>query len=533
MNSSLTLCRLCCFQASTFSSCSSSLSVCSKKKPLVFLGSPQVAATVLDSLLSTSSAPDSLFEVAAIVTQPPSRRNRGRNMMPSPVAQYALDRGFSSDLIFTPERAGEDMFLSNLKALQPELCITAAYGNILPSKFLKIPPLGTVNIHPSLLPLYRGAAPVQRALQDGVKETGVSLAFTVRTLDAGPVITCERLEVDDQIKLLLANLRVLCSQAPDLLELLFSEGSKLLIRELPSIFDGSARVKAQLQDDSKATLAPKITPEESWLSFDEEALVLHNKVRAFAGWPGTRAKILVVDKKDGQHKILELKIITTRVCSHNTIAGNGVDEITFAKGALAFPCGGCTALEVLEVQLPGKKVVSATAFWNGLRGYIVIIGHDLLVFSNICLMDESCQLWSIVGLIQHLVYIDSDGSILSIRIRQSPGTNPLKGEARAVRLACDLAADYEGRSIMLEGNSLEVIRQIKDQQATPDWLIEGEITTVRQLLSRHNLWQLNWLPRTANMLAHNVAKWGLLSGSIGDFLSMDVPLALLTCKDFE
>lgn len=125
---------------------------------------------------------------------------------------------------------------------------------------------GTVNIHPSLLPLYRGAAPVQRALQDGVKETGVSLAFTVRALDAGPVIARERVEVDDQIK------------APDLLALLFSEGSKLLICKLPSIFDGSAKVNAEPQDDSKVTLAPKISPEESWLSFDEEALILHNKV---------------------------------------------------------------------------------------------------------------------------------------------------------------------------------------------------------------------------------------------------------------
>ncbi|PON77441.1 NAD(P)-binding domain containing protein [Parasponia andersonii] len=276
--------------------------------------------------------------------------------MPSPLAQYALERNFPSPLIFTPEKAGEDVFLSDLRALQPELCITAAYGNILPSKFLNIPPLGTVNIHPSLLPLYRGAAPVQRALQDGVKETGVSLAFTVRALDAGPVIACERLEVDDQIK------------APDLLALLFSEGAKLLIRELPSILDGSAKEKAWPQDDSKVTLAPKIAPEESGLSFDQEAIVLHNKVRAFAGWPGTRAKIAVVDKGDGQCKVLELKIITTRVCSHRNIERDEADDVTFVKGALIFPCGGCTALEVLEVQLPGKKVVNASAFWNGLRG---------------------------------------------------------------------------------------------------------------------------------------------------------------------
>lgn len=358
MYSTSMLRRFLCFNAASSSSVTATSSPCtsSKKKSLVFLGSPQVSATVLDALFSASVAPSSSFEVAAIVTQPPSRRDRGRKVMPSPVAQYALDRGFPSDLIFTPERAGEESFLASLKALQPELCITAAYGNILPTKFLNIPPLGTVNIHPSLLPLYRGAAPVQRALQDGVKETGVSLAFTVRALDSGPVIAREKLEVDDQIK------------APELLALLFSEGSKLLMQRLPSMFDGSAKVNAESQDDSKATLAPKITPEESWLSFNEEALILHNKVRAFAGWPGTRAKILVVDNKSSNHNILELKIITTRVGPDDKIRGNDVNDITFVKSALVFPCGGCTALEVLEVQLPGKKVTTAAAFWNGLRG---------------------------------------------------------------------------------------------------------------------------------------------------------------------
>lgn len=199
MNSSLMLRRFFCFNSTTTAVAAAS-STSSKKKPLVFLGSPQVAATVLDALFNASKAPNSLFEVAAIVTQPPARRDRGKKLMPSPVAEFALDTGFPSDLIFTPERAGEDTFLSTLRALQPELCITAAYGNILPTKFLNIPPMGTVNIHPSLLPLYRGAAPVQRALQDGAKETGVSLAFTVRALDAGPVIAYETLEVDDQIK---------------------------------------------------------------------------------------------------------------------------------------------------------------------------------------------------------------------------------------------------------------------------------------------------------------------------------------------
>ncbi|KAJ6822374.1 uncharacterized protein M6B38_389065 [Iris pallida] len=216
-----------------------------KKKKLVFLGSPKVAASVLERLFNASEAPDSAFQLAAIVTQPPSGRDRGRKLMPSPVAQHAIERGFPQDLIFTPERAGEEAFLADFRSLNPEICITAAYGNILPTKFLNIAPYGTVNIHPSLLPLYRGAAPVQRALQDGVTESGVSLVYTVRALDAGPIIAFERVEVDESIK------------APELLTLLFDLGSDLLIRELPSLFDGSAKLNAKPQDDSKATLAPK------------------------------------------------------------------------------------------------------------------------------------------------------------------------------------------------------------------------------------------------------------------------------------
>ncbi|XP_010316070.1 uncharacterized protein [Solanum lycopersicum] len=356
LSSSVMIRRFCSFNVTASSSAITSTT---KKKRLVFLGSPQVSASVLDALFNASAAPDSLFEITAIVTQPPSGRDRGRKVMPSPVAQHALDRGFPSDLIFTPVKAGEEAFLFNFKSLEPELCVTAAYGNILPTKFLNIPSKGTVNIHPSLLPLYRGAAPVQRALEDGVKETGVSLAYTVRKLDAGPVIACERVTIDDQIK------------APDLLDLLFNLGSKLLIRELPSIFDGSASGIAEEQDDSKATLAPKITPEESWLSFDDDAQVLHNKVRAFAGWPGTRARLKVIDPNNGESSIIELKIITTRIYGGINSQDIEANDVLFTKSSLVIPCGGGTALEVLEIQLPGKRAVNAAAFWNGLRGQML------------------------------------------------------------------------------------------------------------------------------------------------------------------
>lgn len=320
------------------------------------MGSPTVAANMLDKLLDASHSDGSIFEVSAVVTQPPSGRLRGRKQIPSPVAQRALDRSFPADRIFTPERAGEEMFLADLRALKPDLCVTAAYGNILPKRFLEIPQHGNVNVHPSLLPLYRGAAPVQRALQDGIKVTGVSVAFTVYALDAGPIIAAESMEINDSIK------------APELLAILFDRGTHILLRELPSILNGSAAKSAQEQDHSLASLAPKVSVDESWLCFDQPALMLHNKVRAFAGWPGTRTKVQIINGNgDGidESQILEIKIVTTKVGSKHCQANEAT--ITFDRDALIFCSGGGSTFEVLELQPPGKRVMSAQDFWNGLR----------------------------------------------------------------------------------------------------------------------------------------------------------------------
>ncbi|XP_057854844.2 uncharacterized protein LOC131064643 isoform X2 [Cryptomeria japonica] len=284
-----------------------------RKKQVVFMGSPTVAANALDKLLDASHSESSIFD---------------------------------------------ETFLANMRELKPDLCVTAAYGNILPNRFLEIPKHGTVNIHPSLLPLYRGAAPVQRALQDGVQVTGVSVAFTVRALDAGPIIASESLEIDNSVK------------APELLAVLFDRGVHILLRELPSILNGSAASKALEQDESMASLAPKVSTGESWLCFDQPALTLHNKVRAFAGWPGTRTKVEIHDHTTNETQIIEVKIITTKVgskdCHDEHI--NSKDPILLDGDALIFCCGGGSTLEVLELQPPGKKPMRARDFWNGLRG---------------------------------------------------------------------------------------------------------------------------------------------------------------------
>eukprot|EP00884_Botryococcus_braunii_P010883 jgi/Botrbrau1/19797/Bobra.0124s0045.1 len=136
-----------------------------EKKKLVFLGTPEVAAKSLALLLDAASKPEASFEVAGVVSQPASRRGRNRELLPSPVAALAAQRGIAGDRIVTPEVARDADFLMWLEDLGPDLCVTAAYGLILPKTFLAIPARGTLNIHPSLLPDYRGAAPVQRCLQ--------------------------------------------------------------------------------------------------------------------------------------------------------------------------------------------------------------------------------------------------------------------------------------------------------------------------------------------------------------------------------
>lgn len=174
-------------------------------KKLVFLGTPDVAAGVLATLLDAAGAPGAGFHVAAVVSQPAKPRGRRKGgassaaPVPSPVAQCALDRGVPADLVFTPPDAKDPQFLEALRLLQPDVCVTAAYGHYLPAAFLAIPGRGTVNIHPSLLPKYRGAAPVQRALQAGERVSGVTVLYTVKAMARAHRLVCSCAMLDSDI----------------------------------------------------------------------------------------------------------------------------------------------------------------------------------------------------------------------------------------------------------------------------------------------------------------------------------------------
>lgn len=318
----------------------------SSRKKIVFLGTPQVVVQVLKLLLEKERH----IQIVAAVTQPPARSARGKDLVPCPVHAAALEHGIP---VLTPESARDPDFIATLQQLAPDLCVTAAYGNLLPDEFLVIPAYGTLNIHPSLLPLWRGAAPVQRSLEAGDETTGVSVAYTVKAMDAGPVLVQKLRQIDSHIK------------APQLLAELFELGAKALIDSLPAVFAG--RAKATPQNPDAVSRAKKITPEEGLLDFTQTALVLHNKVRAFAGWPGTRAQFVV----DDLH--MEVKVLTTRMGAKEPdpdapdapdASGGG---LSFAHDALRVVCGNGGVLEILELQMPGKRAMAAKDFWNGLR----------------------------------------------------------------------------------------------------------------------------------------------------------------------
>jgi methionyl-tRNA formyltransferase len=319
-------------------------------KRVVFLGTPSVAARSLELLLEGSRAGRAGFEIAAVVSQPPAPAGRKKRLTPSPVHQLAEAEALR---LFTPPNAKDETFLAELEALQPDLMVTAAYGCFLPQRFLDIPRCGTLNIHPSLLPLYRGAAPVQRSLEAGDAVTGVTVAFTVLAMDAGPVLR--------QVERPLAGEE----QAPELLLELFETGTELLVDALPSVWDGSCEAALVSQDDEKATKAPKIKNQDAEARLDLlSASTIHNRVRGFAGGPGVWT---MFDLGDGKEPV-RAKLLKTSLPTTPAGGAEPTRVLSLSGKNVALTCADGSVLEVQQLTLPGKKPCDGKSFWNGLNG---------------------------------------------------------------------------------------------------------------------------------------------------------------------
>ena len=241
--------------------------------------------------------------------------------------------------------------------MKPDLCITAAYGQYLPKRFLATPTYGTVNIHPSLLPRWRGASPVQRSLEAGDNPVGVTLLFTVSKMDAGPIVSQKEYSVSED------------ETATTLLPDLFSVGTNLLLDAIPALLEGNITMEtATEQNEDLVVNAAMIDASEAEMKpWKETARVMHNKLRGFSMWPGA---YLMLEVGEG-FEPAKFKILATKVLDETSEPTDIVQPGPTKKDGLRVVCVDGTVLEINRLQPATRKPMDALSFVNGLQGKTV------------------------------------------------------------------------------------------------------------------------------------------------------------------
>ena len=302
----------------------------------VFLGTPQFAVPTLDALVAAG------HQVISVYTQPDRPKGRGQSVAMSAVKEAALRLNLP---VLQPERIRRPEHVAELVEQAPEVMVIVGYGQIIPQNIIDIPRFGIINVHGSLLPRYRGAAPIQWAIANGESITGVTTMRINAGLDTGHML----LKAETSIE---AN-----ESAAELGERLSHLGAKLLIESLEN-----PQMVGTPQDDKLATHAPILSKQDGAIDWSWPATLIHNRTRGLYPWPGTST--LFRDQS--------LRLWQTRVCDETTEADPG--RILASKGPVKVACGQNTVLELLEVQQEGRKRVSGTDFRNGLR----IVENEIL-----------------------------------------------------------------------------------------------------------------------------------------------------------
>ncbi len=297
---------------------------------VVFFGTPAFAVPTLEALLS------SRHRIAAVVTQPDRPRGRGQKMAASPVKETALAAGLP---VLQPASVKTPEFAADLAALRSDIGVVAAYGQILTDSLLRTPRLGMVNVHASLLPRYRGAAPIQRAIVNGDASTGVTIMRMVRALDAGPMLAAERVPIPED------------ATSEELERELARLGAELLVRTIDDVAAGRAHETPQ--DDEAATYAPRLTRDDGVVDWNWPAFRIHNVIRGLHPWPHA------VTFADGRRLIL-----------HRSRPGSGTSTkapgtVLEATGERLSVATGEGTLDLLELQAEGKRPMSARDFLAG------------------------------------------------------------------------------------------------------------------------------------------------------------------------
>ena len=298
---------------------------------VVFMGTPDIAATCLKRILADG------FSVSAVYTQPDRPKNRGMKLACSPVKEVALERNIP---VFQPENFREDETVETLRALKPDVIAVVAYGRILPQRVLDIPTCGCINIHASILPAFRGSAPYQWAVLNGLEKTGVTAMYLCREMDAGDIIDVSETPIDPN------------ETAGELLDRLAVLGGGLLSKTLRGVEDGTATRTPQ--DPALVTYAPMLDKTMCPMDFSRSARELHNQVRGLNPWP-----VAVMELEGKRFKVYETAMTDL------TGEKQPGSVLALTKTGLQVVCGDGRVLEIRVLQAEGGKRMAAPDYFRG------------------------------------------------------------------------------------------------------------------------------------------------------------------------
>lgn len=298
---------------------------------ILFMGTPDFAVPSVRALLEAGHT------ICGAFTQPDKPKNRGMKLQPTPVKEFCLAHDIP---VLQPVKLRDGSALAQIQQLAPELIVVAAYGRILPDEILNYPAHGCINVHSSLLPRYRGAAPINWAVLNGDAESGVTIMHMATELDAGDIISQAATPIDPD------------ETVETLHDRLAELGAQLLVETVRQIGEGTA--PRTPQDPALVTFAPMLSRELSPMDWERPARTLHDQVRGLIPWPAAVAEL------DG----VRCKVFSTAVCDQCVSQAPGTVVQADKKG-LKIACGGGTLLELREIQPDGKKRMAAAAFLLG------------------------------------------------------------------------------------------------------------------------------------------------------------------------
>lgn len=300
---------------------------------IVFMGTPDFAVPSLHLLVSSG------YEIVGVVTQPDRPKGRKKTLTPPPVKEAALSLGLP---VLQPERMRSPEAVAAVEELQPDLIVTAAYGQILPKAVLELPKLGCINVHGSLLPKYRGGAPIQRSIMNGESETGVTIMYMAEGLDTGDMISKVALPITDD------------DTSGTMFEKLSEAGAKLLGETLPSIVDGTAKAVPQREED--ATYAPNLTRDDERVDWSKPARALFNQVRGLSPMAGAFTHL-------GED------VVKVWSCEATTGSGDSLEPgviVSADMNGIVVQTGD-GRLVLKDIQPAGKRVMAVSEWIKGAR----------------------------------------------------------------------------------------------------------------------------------------------------------------------